>query len=219
LEYISTIHAYARKIKRRSKKIDAQQQSHQNLSSLLHQQTKLTKQTKAMFCCDQELQALRHFASLTGIIGEEEEEYADMNAIEPAIHDIMVFGMNESPPLDAIHSYSYFSDLPKCPEAPRKKPRLMIDDQHDQVNGFHPYGDVPYFPFDGFDRTNSQDSTLPPKKLKFDKFDEPNLVSEDNATLPNVTDPEERRHIEPKQEREDGPSRSREEDEPDERTT
>jgi hypothetical protein len=170
-----------------------------------------------MFCCDHELQALRHFASLAGLTSEAEDP--DMNAIEPDIHDIIVLGMYESPQLDAMNSYSYSSDLPKCPDGPRKKPRLMIDDQDDQVFGFHTEGDVPYFPFDGFDSINSQDSTLAPRRLEFDNFDDPNLISEEVASLPNVIEPEERRNIEPKQEREDGPSRSREDEKPDERTT
>jgi hypothetical protein len=95
----------------------------------------------------------------------------------------------------------------------------MIDDQDDQVHDFYTQGDVPYFPFAGLDRIECQDSTLAPRRLEFNQFDEPKLVSEDIASSPNAIESEERRDIEPKQEREDGTSRSREDEKPDERTT
>jgi hypothetical protein len=174
-----------------------------------------------MFCCEDELEALRHFATLTGIISPDED--FDMNIIEsplPAVHNM---GINESTPPDAVHSYSYSSDLPICPETPRKKPRLMIDNEDDCVYGFDteggvpyfPFEGVPFFPFDGFDRVDFEGSPLiSPRRLVFDTYtldiDEPTLVPDVFPTLPNAIELETRQPVEGRQEREqDGPSGSR----------
>ena len=170
-----------------------------------------------MCWCDQELQALHHFATLAGIIIQDED--VDVNFIESPLPAVRNMDINGSPPPDAVHSYSYSSDLPICPDTPRKKPRLMIDDEDDRVYGFHTERGVPFFPFDGFDCVDSEESRLiSPRQLAFDTctldMDEPTLVPDDFPTLHNVIEPETRQPVEAEQEREqDGPSPSRSDEE------
>jgi len=69
----------------------------------------------------------------------------------------------------------------QCPDAPKKKPR----DPNNQDGTIYPsnsFASVPLFPFEGFDRTDSMDSTITvsPRRL-FDlepKFNEPTLVDD-----------------------------------------
>jgi hypothetical protein len=176
-----------------------------------------------MFCCEEELEALHHFATLAGIISQDED--VDMNIIESPLPVVGYMGINESTPPDAVHSYSYSSDLPICPDTPRKKPRLMIGDEDDRVYGFHTTGGLPYFPFDGFDRVDFEESTLiSPRRIAFDTgtldIVEPALVPSVLPTLPNVIEPERRQPVEAEQEREeDGQSMSRSDEDSDIRIT
>lgn len=80
----------------------------------------------------------------------------------------------ESPPR------AHRSDL-KCPNAPRKQPRDAAHHGDQIYPATSVATSVPLFPFDGFDRVNSEDSTLPSPRALFDlepKFTEPSLVEE-----------------------------------------
>lgn len=83
----------------------------------------------------------------------------------------------------------------RCPDAPRKKQRALVDDD-DQIYTTSSYASVPLFPFEGIHRMNSMSSTqtVPPPMALLPKFEEPVLIeSLNNEHPPILIEPDEER--------------------------
>jgi hypothetical protein len=96
---------------------------------------------------------------------------------------------------------------PQCPDAPKRKSREEIY-QDDPIYPISSVAAVPLFPFEGFERVDSEDTTIPVPRRLFDlepKFIEPTLVEEfNNPTGANViVSDEEREPAEEEKEDED----------------
>lgn len=98
----------------------------------------------------------------------------------------------------------------RCPEAPRKKSREMVDDDNQVFPAVSFSSGIPVFPFEGLQRLDSMSSTMSvPRPMDLlPKFSDPNLIEAFNQEhAPIVIEPDEEREPVQMDEEDEGETR------------